>query len=102
MRGDQWWYAVPVAVFAGGLLVLGLVGCMALAVPAAVTSACGVVSWGVPLVQAMNVGGKLNPNGQSILADAEQAVQACAAGNVPGTLAATAAGLTAILWPPAP
>jgi hypothetical protein len=69
------------------------------AIPATAQAACGVVSWGVPIVQAMAP--KLNPNGQAILATAERAVTACAAGDAPGAVAAVAAALTAIIYPPA-
>jgi len=60
---------------------------------------CAAVSWGVPIVESMAA--KLNPNDQTILSEAEAAVSACAAGNSPATLAEIAAGLTAIIYPPA-
>jgi hypothetical protein len=60
---------------------------------------CAVIAWGVPIVAAMAA--KLNPNDQAILDAAEPAVGACAAGNPPATLAALAAALTAIIYPPA-
>lgn len=69
-------------------------------VPAAAQSACAAVSWGVPIAEAM--AGKLNPNDHAILAAAEQAVGACAGGNAPAAIAEVAAGLTAIIYPPAP
>jgi len=62
-------------------------------------SACTVVSWGVPIVRAMSA--KLNPNDQAILAQAEEAVSACAAGNASAAAADIAAALTAIIYPPA-
>jgi hypothetical protein len=68
-------------------------------IPASAQSACAVVSWGVPIVQAM--AGKLNPNDQAILAEAAEAVGACAAGNAPATIVDIAAALTAIIYPPA-
>jgi hypothetical protein len=88
--------ALLLALLIGG----GLTACAApgvVAVTAAAQSACTVVSWGAPLVQAL--GAKLNPNDQAILGEAEQAVSACAAGNAPATVADIAAGLVAILYP---
>jgi hypothetical protein len=90
--------ALLVAVLIAG----GLTACNG-AVPSTATvaadaqSGCTVVSWGVPLAQAL--GAKLNPNDQAILAKAEQAVTACAAGNAPATVADIAAGLVAVLYP---
>jgi hypothetical protein len=62
-------------------------------------SACTVVSWGVPLVQAL--GAKLNPDDQAVLASAEQVVSACAAGDAPATISAVAAAVVAVLYPAA-
>ena len=84
-------------LIAGGLTACNGVTPNAPAVAADVKSGCTVVSWGVPLAQSL--ASKLNPNDQAILANAEQAVTACAAGNAPATLADIAASLVAILYP---
>jgi hypothetical protein len=84
-------------LLAGGLTACNGVTPNAPGVAADVKSGCTVVSWGVPLAQSL--ASKLNPKGQAILANAEQAVTACAAGNAPATLADIAAGLVAILYP---